>query len=368
MDPLRRCPFRPFSGQSFPNLYQDYLIPFSQRNSYRPWWNQSWQNDFGSRIIEEKEKYKICLDVQHYQPEDISVKVTDSEIIVEAKHEERQDKTGFISRQFKRRYVLPKDCPADNVTSTLSSDGVLSIIAPKIFLKDTGKVVPIKFCGYNHIASNFDSKVKNKTELKNIPNESDSKSERKELERITEKIELKPTSEAKEWEFKNVNTETEYKTNVEINDPKFFRDLQPRSEFGVTQKDIDEAIKEANELINRNKAEISEHSRLIASQFEGDSLDSKKLYSNVDAVSYNANELTEKKGSEMLKLTEQFSQTSLHASSNVENVFSMKNTTESMSQQSSLLNKSYSETIGTGTEMTSTKDISAELDEAAENV
>lgn len=51
--------------------------------------------------------------------------------MVEGKHEERQDKHGYISRQFTRRYKLPPNVNLEAVKSSLSSDGVLSIAAPK---------------------------------------------------------------------------------------------------------------------------------------------------------------------------------------------------------------------------------------------
>lgn len=49
------------------------------------------------------------------------------------KHEEKQDEHGFVSRQFTRKYNLPPNYKQDSVTSTLSSDGILtiSVVAPE---------------------------------------------------------------------------------------------------------------------------------------------------------------------------------------------------------------------------------------------
>ena len=65
--------------------------------------------------------------------------------MVEGKHEERQDEHGFISRQFTRRYKLPAEVDPQLVVSQLSSDGVLTIVAPKKSLPATAneRVVPI---------------------------------------------------------------------------------------------------------------------------------------------------------------------------------------------------------------------------------
>jgi len=77
-----------------------------------------------------KDGFQVSLDVQHFAPNEISVKTVDNAIMVEAKHEERPDEHGYISRQFKRRYDLPKGFNAADVVSSLSSDGVLTIKAP----------------------------------------------------------------------------------------------------------------------------------------------------------------------------------------------------------------------------------------------
>lgn len=74
---------------------------------------------------------QVILDVQQFSPDEITVKTVDNHVVVEAKHEEKQDEHGYISRHFVRRYVLPPSHDLVNITSTLSSDGVLTITAPK---------------------------------------------------------------------------------------------------------------------------------------------------------------------------------------------------------------------------------------------
>jgi len=74
---------------------------------------------------------QVILDVQQFSPDEITVKTVDNHVVVEAKHEEKQDEHGYVSRHFVRRYVLPPSHDLVNITSTLSSDGVLTITAPK---------------------------------------------------------------------------------------------------------------------------------------------------------------------------------------------------------------------------------------------
>lgn len=83
--------------------------------------------------------------MQQFAPNEITVKTIGKTITVEGKHEEKQDQHGLVSRQFMRRYVLPEGYDIENVQSALSSDGVLSITAPKLALPAPGeKIVPIQ--------------------------------------------------------------------------------------------------------------------------------------------------------------------------------------------------------------------------------
>lgn len=78
-----------------------------------------------------KDGFQVCMDVQQFKPSELTVKVVDDCVVVEGKHEEREDDHGYISRQFMRRYTLPKGFDSNHVVSTLSSDGVLSVRVPQ---------------------------------------------------------------------------------------------------------------------------------------------------------------------------------------------------------------------------------------------
>ena len=96
-----------------------------------------------------KDLFEVHLDVGLFQPEELSVKVVDGCVIVEGKHEEREDDHGYISRHFVRRYDLPKDYNPEKIVSTLSADGVLTVRAPKPPKQESGAeyVVPIVHTG-----------------------------------------------------------------------------------------------------------------------------------------------------------------------------------------------------------------------------
>ncbi|XP_022910910.2 protein lethal(2)essential for life-like [Onthophagus taurus] len=122
--------------------HDDILSPLTLSNRsmmrcpagyYRPWRSPSTEKDAGSMVTVDKDKFQVNLDVQHFGPNEITVKITGKNTItIEGKHEEKQDEHGFISRQFTRKYVLPDGLNLDRIQSNLSTDGVLSITAPKI--------------------------------------------------------------------------------------------------------------------------------------------------------------------------------------------------------------------------------------------
>lgn len=102
-----------------------------------------------STVLANRDKFHVDLDVQQFAPEEINVKVVDRFVTVEASHEEREDEHGWISRQFTRKYIIPEQCDIDQVSSKLSSDGILSIIVPRKqkLTSDSGRVINIELTG-----------------------------------------------------------------------------------------------------------------------------------------------------------------------------------------------------------------------------
>lgn len=108
-------------------------VPASSLMYYRPWNEllRSADSRGVSTVESDKDKFQVTLDVQQFKPEEIDVKVVDKCVVVSAKHEEKQDEHGWISRQFTRKYMIPEQCDLEQVSSKLSSDGVLTIVAPR---------------------------------------------------------------------------------------------------------------------------------------------------------------------------------------------------------------------------------------------
>lgn len=98
------------------------------------------------RQSEEDKDFSVRLDVSHFQPEELTVKMTGNRVSIHGRHEEKQDEHGYIEREFTRTYLLPDDVDPDTVKSCLSGNGVLSIEAPKKLRVEstTEKVIPIE--------------------------------------------------------------------------------------------------------------------------------------------------------------------------------------------------------------------------------
>lgn len=86
------------------------------------------------------------MDVHEFKPEELHVKTYDYFVEIEAKHEAKEDPHGFIKREFKRKYTLPRDVKATEVQCNLSSEGILVVTAPRRKPEEIGanpQTVPI---------------------------------------------------------------------------------------------------------------------------------------------------------------------------------------------------------------------------------
>lgn len=149
-------------------LMMDRPYPLSLSNRalsdlyYRPWANLFKLYDRGTSTIKmDKHTFKVMLDVHQFKIEEISVKIVNRYIVVEGKHEEKRDEHGFISRQFVRKYLLPDEADADKVSSYISTDGVLTIVAPlkENLEKTREKKIKIEFIGKPTITNKDVEKV-----------------------------------------------------------------------------------------------------------------------------------------------------------------------------------------------------------------
>uniref|UniRef100_A0A0M3IKF0 SHSP domain-containing protein n=1 Tax=Ascaris lumbricoides TaxID=6252 RepID=A0A0M3IKF0_ASCLU len=83
------------------------------------------------KVTNTTEKFEVGLDVQYFTPNEIEVKVSGQELLINCRHEVRADAFGTVAREVHRAYKLPADVDVATLKSHLSSRGVLTITANK---------------------------------------------------------------------------------------------------------------------------------------------------------------------------------------------------------------------------------------------
>ncbi|KAG9262076.1 hypothetical protein AMEX_G25707 [Astyanax mexicanus] len=114
--------FRKLGSSSWPG-YSRTSRTFSSRTVHRE------LSEGLSEIYIQETKWTISLDVNHFAPTDITVRTHSGFLLVEGKHEERQDEHGYISRSFVRKYKLPVGIITESIQSCISGDGILTVEA-----------------------------------------------------------------------------------------------------------------------------------------------------------------------------------------------------------------------------------------------
>ncbi|XP_063062294.1 crystallin, alpha B, a [Engraulis encrasicolus] len=133
-----------FFGEHLPDA--DLFSPFLPLLFNRPFLGlrlPAWMESGFSEVRSDKDRFVINLDVKHFSPEELTVRVNDDYLEVHGKHEERQDEHGYVAREFFRKYKIPTGVDPGSFTSSLSSDGVLSISAPRNLMDVPERNIPI---------------------------------------------------------------------------------------------------------------------------------------------------------------------------------------------------------------------------------
>jgi len=88
----------------------------------------------------------LSFDVQQFKKADLRVNITDNVLTVEAFSTTTPEEAGSAGDQatgsgktlskFCKRFLLPKEIDLDSITSVLSADGILNIVANKTPLKN----------------------------------------------------------------------------------------------------------------------------------------------------------------------------------------------------------------------------------------
>jgi len=90
------------------------------------------------QVSASNDKFQIQLELPGFAPEDFSLKTKDDIIVVEAVHE-AQDKDGSTdSRKFTREFKMPAGVEKEQIASTYSGEGILTVSAPRVITAPEG--------------------------------------------------------------------------------------------------------------------------------------------------------------------------------------------------------------------------------------
>ncbi len=95
-------------------------------------WGHMEQWNIANPIVTDRDgrqKLKLTFDVRQFRPEEISVKTTDQNLTVYAKHQE-ESPDSKVYREYNRQYLLPTSVDPVTLKSVMSPEGVLTIEAP----------------------------------------------------------------------------------------------------------------------------------------------------------------------------------------------------------------------------------------------
>lgn len=79
-----------------------------------------------------KHQFVVRLELAQFSPDEILVKTVDDFLVIEGKHEEKEDGQGFITRHFNRRYLLPLNVNKDEVVCEINAEGILKVTVPRV--------------------------------------------------------------------------------------------------------------------------------------------------------------------------------------------------------------------------------------------
>uniref|UniRef100_A0AC35U0V2 SHSP domain-containing protein n=1 Tax=Rhabditophanes sp. KR3021 TaxID=114890 RepID=A0AC35U0V2_9BILA len=106
-------------------------LPIDHDNVGTTWDWPLQQADGVVKIHNTNVKFEVGLECHFFAPNEIEVKVSGQELLINCRHESRNDEHGSVEREIHRAYKLPADVDATTLKSHLSARGILTITAAK---------------------------------------------------------------------------------------------------------------------------------------------------------------------------------------------------------------------------------------------
>jgi len=93
------------------------------------------------QVSASNDKFQIQLELPGFAPEDFSLKTKDDIIIVEAVHESKNEDGSSNSRKFTKEFKMPAGVVTEQLASTYSGAGILTVSAPRVIEAPEGAEV-----------------------------------------------------------------------------------------------------------------------------------------------------------------------------------------------------------------------------------
>jgi HSP20 family molecular chaperone IbpA len=152
---------RDFFSRTSSTLPPDFKSAFT--SDFRSDFKSDFDNTGTSTVKNDVSQFTIFLDVSQFRAEEVDVKTVGNEVVIHAKHDDRSDDHGVVSREFTRRYILPLGVDPEKVVCFYDSKGILAVKASKDVPEKNGKETLIRVEKNEKIESN--GRVEKKSEM-----------------------------------------------------------------------------------------------------------------------------------------------------------------------------------------------------------
>merc|ERR1711936_1519435 len=99
------------------------------------------------QVSASNDKFMIQLELPGFSPEDFSLKTKDDIIIIEASHNTKTDDGSTDTRKFTKEFKMPSGVATDQLGSTYSGAGILTISAPRAIEAPEPGLCHGRWCG-----------------------------------------------------------------------------------------------------------------------------------------------------------------------------------------------------------------------------
>jgi len=90
------------------------------------------------QVSASNDKFQVQLELPGFAPEDFSLKTKDDIVIVEAVHDAKNEDGSTDSRRFTREFKMPAGVVREQLASTYSGKGILTVSAPRVLTAPEG--------------------------------------------------------------------------------------------------------------------------------------------------------------------------------------------------------------------------------------